>query len=697
MIKPLLAIMSARDIPWIKEKMDKIDYIDKVWFKYTSTDITLKRIVKYFNKHTEYTHIILHSDDGAPDYNHIAMLIADAEKYNFDIVSGCCCMDRMTEDLFLNITFNTVKTELDDKLRREDYHLLPYEFKELNGLIKVWFQGNALSLIRRDVLDKIGFQTWTGRFGADIRFSYECSKKNVAQYVDLRVYMEHYRYPQEIPPFNIKITDIKPKTIVNKATSTIIPKVEATEIIKEIPQYYMDLMDFYYGEAKKLRICIVTEFEQENFFQWYLAFKLFNSRNGRFGNYITISYELNHNFIIDTVIMNRATMELNDKFSSYWYPIRQADIVFVYCARQDENPDWKWYMLPIYTKKYMHKDAKMIVQFDDEFMWLWNKDHIFWKHNVDINIKDEIFFKETKVLDVADAYFTVLSEIPWAKYCTKPIYYMPLPQKNRYYINYESCKYVPVEDKYIAILRHSVNSANTKHIIENVINKLNYPVIYFTTNVISPKTQKEILDTLPPKSKVYSRMNRNAYMKFLSEAYVGIDDNEGYSGWSRFAMECAFSGIPCIGSTVAVNHINPDLYVEHKSYDKINQLIEKMFTDESYYTYSKYFGFLRAIHSLDEMNLCTKFLKIAFIDLKCKYNLFSLDDWLNSELIEFLNKSRSHTIMNRPIKGTSMFDDNTRLITTQEIWDTTYGRFASIVNNPERYLKIKQIIKRGNK
>lgn len=49
-IKPLLCIMSPRDITWIKDEIDKITFVDKVWFKYTPTDITVKNIRDYIFK-----------------------------------------------------------------------------------------------------------------------------------------------------------------------------------------------------------------------------------------------------------------------------------------------------------------------------------------------------------------------------------------------------------------------------------------------------------------------------------------------------------------------------------------------------------------------------------------------------------------------------------------------------------------------
>jgi len=691
-IKPLLAIMSPRDIPWIEEKISKIDYVDKVWFKGTPTDETLKRIEKYFMKHKEYTHLILHADDAVPDYNAVAMLIADAEKYDFEVISGCCCMDKITEDMFLNLTFNIVAKKRSAKLRREAYRFLPYEFRELNGIIRVWFQGNALGMVRRDVIERIGgLKTWFHRFGGDLRFCYDCWKYGIRQYTDLRVYMDHYKYPQTIPPYNIKIKG--PPRIIKQKASAPIPKAKPAKIIRTIPRKYVDLIDFYYGNPRKLRICIVTEFEQKGYFQWFEALKRFSRTPKRYGNSKVVSDSLGHILSVKSVIMNPSSMKVYPKEHEYWNPIRRADLVFVYCARHhikdsDKKP-WKWYMLPVWTKKFMKKGAKMIAQFDSEFLFLWDKNHVWWDKDVP-EAKGKTpreFFKKTKVLNVADAYFTVLNDVPWAKYTKKPIYYIPLPQLFRYkrLAGYTK-KRIP-KNKKIAVLLHSVKTASYEHTIENVIKPLNLPVILFTTRNITHEEKVKILEKLPKGSEVYGQIPRDSYVEFLNKAYIAIDDNEGYVGWSRFAMECALYCVSCIGSTDAVKHIFPDLHTKPKDYDKQIELIRRLFSDENYYKYTRIYGYLCATRSLSDPNLIMKLLKIAFVDLGCKFEEISDEESVNESFVLFLTKlvDRGLVIPRRPPEGVETYDPVSKRIIDGKKWDELYGRWKKIIENKKDY------------
>lgn len=702
-IKPLLCIMSPRDIPWIKDEIDKITFVDKVWFKYTPTNITVKNIMKYFDEHPEYTHLILHADDAAPTPEGIAMLIADAEKYDFDVITGCCCMDKMTEDNFLNLTFNQVAEKLGEPLRRESYHFLPNEFRELNGIIRVWFEGNAVAMMKREIVNKIGLNCWVSRFGTDIRFSFDCYKNNIKKYADLRVYMNHYKFPQDIPPYNIKL-DNEPELIIEPATSSV-PIAEAGEIIEDIPEKYMKLLDFYYGKPKKINVCLVTEFEQENFFQWHEAFKTFCTAKKRMLN-SDICDEFNHIVKVKSVVMNEHTLKLNSFNSEYWNPIREADVVFVYCARQNFNDSWKWFMLPVYVKEIIGESkTKLVVQFDDEFLFLKYKDHIFWNKTDlydSINLKE--FFNETKVLDVADAYFTVLHEPFWGKYTTKPIYYMPLPQLSRYNLNHKIIYEDPHKRKYIVTLIHSVNSASINHLVDNVLSKTDYPVIVINSSrrKIDSKT---LLEKLPKGSKYYTKMSMEDYIKILRSSYLAIDDNEGYYGWSRFVEECAICGVPTISSSVSAAEIFPFLKVKHKDYEKQLELINKLIKEENYYRFIRYYGYLHTVNALGDIHLVMDFLKIVLVHLNCKcmvgdFSKENIDKKLFAKKISISNQNVElteedfvdflrlikHVIPDKPLTS-KVFDRNLHAIINLEQWQQVYGLYEDFINDKALFKK----------
>src|SRR3989304_158638 len=250
-IKPLLAILSPRDIPYLEENFHRINYVDKIWVKYMNIENAHKAVENYFKHHREYTHLILVSDDGQPQFEHVAMLIADLEKYDFPCISGTSSIDTLSGDMFLSVTFNEVVKNI-NCVNRKSYQCLTYEFTELKGLVKVWFEGNALLTLRRDVVEKVGLVHpevkgvgWA--IAGDLANSYYIAKAGFPIYADLRIFMNHYRYPRTTIPYNILI-DIKPPKVIEERATTEIPKFEPAPLIQNIPDKYRKLMTFYYGK-----------------------------------------------------------------------------------------------------------------------------------------------------------------------------------------------------------------------------------------------------------------------------------------------------------------------------------------------------------------------------------------------------------------------------------------------------------------
>jgi len=626
MIKPFLAIMSPRDIPKFEEQFHKIDYVDKVWFKYMDIVKVHEEIYKYFMRHPEYTHVILVSDDGISSYNDVAMLIADAEKYDFPVIGGACIIDSLADDKFLAVTLDKVIDNIGDDVERANYKCLPYEFLELNSLIKCWFNGNALQMIRRDVVKKIGFTFPNERRktsyseAGDLTLNFHINKV-YEQYVDLRLRIDHLRYPLHTPPFNSMVGKVDSKIIEEKATAEV-PKMQPAEILTNIPKKYMDLMDLNYGPQRVFNIAIVTEFEQKDFFQWYTAFCKMNNTKVRFGNFFQTSNERGHIINIRPVIIDTFRLEKYDFNHEYWNDLKNADLVFVYSVRINKTNSWEWYNLPQYAKRFMKPSAKMIAQFDDEFSWFLYK---FWKEPfMNENLSMDDFFKKTKVLEVADAYFTVLDNPFWAYYTKKPVFYMPLPQLSRYpeiispriktsVFDFSTIRGQPEllnskNQTQIALMLHSIQDSNVSATLNNVVHPLNISAIIFSTKN-SGKNKVEGRDIF------YSRMPRSGYMNTLKKATVSIDDDAKYNGWSRFVLESALNCVPCVGSTIAVKELFPDLYTAHNDFEKQKALITQLLNDQNFYTLQKHTGWIRAVTKLSDSNLVSKFLQIAVKDL----------------------------------------------------------------------------------
>jgi hypothetical protein len=247
MIKPLFAVFSARDIKEPMRIFKEIKCIDKVMFKYRGISANLGCIEKFFIEHKEYTHLILNSDDAMPTDEQIAMIIADVEKYDFPVIAGCCCYDKSHNMMHLDVTIIPAQDIINDTsywsgLRNK---LLPKEFAHKNMILKVWYQGNAVMCIRRDVVEKVHL-TWTNTWykkypkqswfrGSDKGFAYIFDQLGIPQYVDFRVWLEHNKLDKTQGEGKVwNNGEKKPVDTFEKSVKEL-PKVEPAQLYYTVP------------------------------------------------------------------------------------------------------------------------------------------------------------------------------------------------------------------------------------------------------------------------------------------------------------------------------------------------------------------------------------------------------------------------------------------------------------------------------
>ncbi len=155
----------------------------------------------------DYSHILLTSDDLVATPAHIDQLIEDVSLFDLQ-VSGCCnrcifdgsnvlgplcsrCLDGKEHET-TNITFLPVNTA---KLTGSSYAFISYQWAKTHQFIhRVWFQGNALSMISKDTWRKVPFRSWCkGKNGLmlDLAFAEDLAKINKPQFTDFRVMPQH--------------------------------------------------------------------------------------------------------------------------------------------------------------------------------------------------------------------------------------------------------------------------------------------------------------------------------------------------------------------------------------------------------------------------------------------------------------------------------------------------------------------------
>jgi len=421
-------------------------------------------------------------------------------------------------------------------------------------------------------------------------------------------------------------------------------------------------------------IALVTEFPQPKYYQWR-----HNWDEER---------QLKYNVLVKSVCVEPATLDRFDETRAYWDWIRRADVVFVYCSRIVNKLTWKWYELPLIVKHFMKPEAKMIVQFDDDLVWVFHPDWVWWKDNPLGDKTPEEFFKNG-LLDVADMYLSVLHNPPFLKYTTKPVRYLPLPQLWRY------DKYPETHNKKrVALMRHSSRTSSINHTIKNIIKPLNLPAVYFS--IFWSVSQRQCVEwataNLPAESRVYGWLNKNSYMDILNQSCsFAIDDAENYIGWSRFAMECALTHIPCIGSTPAVKDFFPKLYTEPADYSTQIDLLNQLIKDKAFYTniVKKATDLLNEKQSNDYLSQ----LFLSYIrELGYEGTPLSVEDIEKELLLNILKKILPfHILPKRPTDST-VYDHHLKTIIDGERWDKNYKRYERFINDAAIY---KQIIKEG--
>jgi hypothetical protein len=206
--KFLIAIPSPRDIISVKQAIDSIDFIDRLWMKYYRPEYKAYEFIQeFFLSRKAYTHLILWPDDLLATREHIEQLIEDVLEHDYPVIGGICQIDN---DWFYDkmiISLKALHPKRDDRFRYfekfEDYfwhdELRP-QYKE-KPIIRTMWQGFPLTCIRRDVLEEIKFRNDSEFNGLpkdagccmDDVFCWDCIQNEIQMFTDLRIRMNHLK------------------------------------------------------------------------------------------------------------------------------------------------------------------------------------------------------------------------------------------------------------------------------------------------------------------------------------------------------------------------------------------------------------------------------------------------------------------------------------------------------------------------
>ena len=201
-MKVLMTVCGVRWFPLCKYWIDQIDFLDKLLIKGYNFDEANQIRRNFFLEHTEYTHLLVYAEDIVTTPDVVKLLIDDAREYDYPVVTAWLNFDFKRDWLAVS------KTPLENVriAFAEQYHFIkPTDVLYYDSPFEeVTFTGMPLTLIRRDVVEKVTFRPYTYvtdrvlgvymRRGTqhDLQFCLECRKLGIPIVMDKRAFAVHF-------------------------------------------------------------------------------------------------------------------------------------------------------------------------------------------------------------------------------------------------------------------------------------------------------------------------------------------------------------------------------------------------------------------------------------------------------------------------------------------------------------------------
>jgi hypothetical protein len=201
-MKVLMSVAGVRWFPTCKYWIDQITFLDKLLVKYYSHDEAFQIIRNFFLEHNEYTHLLIYAEDVLATPDAVKLLIKDAEECDYRVITGWCNFD-FKRDWIAITDKDFSKTRI---VLAEQYSFLkPTDMLFYDSpFILVTFTGMPLTLIRRDVVEKVSFKPYSythdkilGTYMKrgtmfDLQFCLECKQLGIPIILDKRVFAIHF-------------------------------------------------------------------------------------------------------------------------------------------------------------------------------------------------------------------------------------------------------------------------------------------------------------------------------------------------------------------------------------------------------------------------------------------------------------------------------------------------------------------------
>jgi len=160
------------------------------WFAY-------RDMRKFFLDHTEYTHLVLATDDIVIKPQHIQQLKRDLVQFDYPVVSGIMNVD-LDDKVFVNLSMSL---PMKNRKLRQYCWMTRRELFVKDNVFQVAFSGFPLMSIRRDIVEKVPFDADkvfegkppTNGASLDFVFCWYCQEKDIPIMVDKRIDLLHLR------------------------------------------------------------------------------------------------------------------------------------------------------------------------------------------------------------------------------------------------------------------------------------------------------------------------------------------------------------------------------------------------------------------------------------------------------------------------------------------------------------------------
>lgn len=210
-INPLGVTMGIRDFKPCKDWLRRINFIDRIELWNYIHDEAHQIARSFFLANPQYSHFLFLAEDVIATPDVVRLILEDVEKFGYPVVCGVSNVDFRNE--VANIGFRNMRNLV---VRGREVYQHPKISDVVQGkygypIIKVWFMGNTLTCIRRDVVEKLSFKPYlytsslpTRRwFGVsrpigvmqDLQMCIELDALGIPIYCDVRAFAVHFTMP----------------------------------------------------------------------------------------------------------------------------------------------------------------------------------------------------------------------------------------------------------------------------------------------------------------------------------------------------------------------------------------------------------------------------------------------------------------------------------------------------------------------